>query len=129
VILVDTSIWIDHLRAGRSSLARLLERGLVLAHPWVIGELALGHLSQRREVIGLLTSLPQATVATADETLTLVERQQLYGLGIGYVDAQLLAATRLTPDAALWTDDKRLAAAASRLGCAVDPTVHVADGQ
>ena len=129
MILADTSIWIDHLRAGHSTVVRLLERGLVLTHPWVIGELALGHLSQRREVIRLLTSLPQATVATADEILTLVERRQLYGLGIGYVDAQLLAATQLTHDAELWTKDKRLAAAASRLGCAVDSTAHVADGQ
>jgi predicted nucleic acid-binding protein len=129
VILVDTSIWIDHLRAGHSTLVGLLERELVLAHPWVIGELALGHLSHRREVLGLLTSLPQATVATTDEVRTLVEGHQLYGLGIGYVDAQLLAATRLTNDAELWTNDKRLAAVASRLGCAVDPTAHIADGQ
>jgi len=129
VILVDTSIWIDHLRAGHSTLVRLLEREFVLTHPWVIGELALGHLSQRREVIGLLTSLPQATVATTDEVLTLVEGHRLYGLGIGYVDAQLLAATHLTPDAELWTSDQRLAAVASRLGCAVDPVAPVADGR
>ncbi len=122
MILVDTSIWVDHLRAGHSTLITLLERGLVLAHPWVIGELALGHLSQRREVLGLLASLPQAAVATTDEILTLVERNQLYGLGIGYVDAQLLAATQLTPDAELWTNDKRLATAASHLGYAADPT-------
>lgn len=122
MILVDTSIWIDHLRNGNATLEQLLERGLVSAHPWVIGELALGRLARRREIIGLLTGLPQATVATTDEVLALVDRHQIYGLGIGYVDAQLLAATRLTPDAALWTGDKRLAAAASRLGCAVDPT-------
>ena len=129
MILVDTSIWIDHLRAGHATLAQRLEHGLVLGHPCAVGELALGHLSQRREIIGLLTSLPQATVATTDEILTLVERHRLYGIGIGYVDAQLLAATRLTPDAGLWTNDRRLAAAASRLGCAVDPTAPVADGQ
>lgn len=128
MILVDTSIWVDHLRAGHSTLIMLLERGMVVTHPWVIGELALGHLSQRGEVIGLLASLPQATVATTDEVLTLVERHQLYGLGIGYVDVQLLAATRLSPDVNLWTLDKRLFAAASRLGCAVDPTATVADG-
>lgn len=121
MILVDTSVWVDHLRAGHSTLGRLLERGLVMAHPWVIGELALGHLSHRRNIVRLLTGLPQATVATTEEILTLVERYQLYGLGIGYVDAQLLAATRLTPDAELWTNDNRLAAAASRLGCAADP--------
>ncbi|MGH3665637.1 MAG: type II toxin-antitoxin system VapC family toxin [Egibacteraceae bacterium] len=129
MILVDTSIWIDHLRAGHATLAHLLERGLVLGHPWVVGELALGHLSQRREVLGLLTSLPQAVVATTDEVLTLVERHDLYGLGIGYVDAQLLAATQLTPDAELWTADRALVAAASRLGCAVDPGAPAADEQ
>jgi predicted nucleic acid-binding protein len=128
VILVDTSIWIDHLRAGHSTLVRLLERDLVLTHPWVIGELALGHISHRREVLGLLTNLPQATVATTDEILTLVEGHQLYGLGIGYVDAQILASTHLTRDAQLWTNDKRLAAVAARVGCAVDPTAPIAGG-
>jgi len=128
VILVDTSIWIDHLRVGHATLARLLERSMVLGHPWVVGELALGRLSQRREVIGLLEGLPQAALATNDEVLTLIEHGQLYGLGIGYVDAQLLAATRLTPDAALWTADRRLVAAASRLGCAIDPTVPASGG-
>lgn len=126
MIIVDTSIWVDHLRAGHPTLGTLLERGLVLAHPWVIGEIALGHLARRHEVIGLLEGLPPAAVATTGEVLTLVDRHQLYGLGIGYVDAQLLAATRLTRDAALWTNDKRLAAAASRLGCAADPPVTVA---
>lgn len=117
MILVDTSIWIAHLRAAHPVLVQLLTGGLVLGHPWVVGEIALGHLSGRREVIGLLASLPQATVATADEVLSLVERRQLYGLGIGYVDAQLLATTLLTRDAELWTADRRLAAAANRLGC------------
>jgi predicted nucleic acid-binding protein len=126
VILVDTSIWVDHLRAGHPILVALLERGLVVAHPWVIGELALGRLSRRDEVIGLLGGLPQATVATPDEVLALVERHRLDGFGIGYVDAQLLAATRLTPDAALWTGDRRLHDAATRLSCAAVPTDVVA---
>ncbi|MBA2532812.1 MAG: type II toxin-antitoxin system VapC family toxin [Nocardioidaceae bacterium] len=121
MILVDTSIWIEHLRAGLETLVRLLDRGVVLAHPWVIGELALGHLDQRREIIGLLGNLSQAAVATTEEVLTLIERHQLVGSGIGYVDAQLLAATRLTPDAGLWTHDSRLGAVAERLGCAVSP--------
>lgn len=129
MILVDTSIWIDHLKAGNATLATLLDRGLVLAHPWVIGELALGNLSRRGEVVGLLTSLPQTTVATTDEVLMLVERQKLHGNGIGYVDAQLLAATQLTPEAQLWTKDRRLAGAASRMGCAVDPAAFAADGR
>jgi len=122
VILVDTSIWIDHLRAGHLTLAHLLEYGSVLGHPWVVGELALGHLSQRQEILGLLNSLPQAAVATPTEILTFIERHELHGLGIGYVDVQLLAATQLTPGAGLWTNDKRLAAAAARLGLVVDPS-------
>lgn len=119
MIIVDTSIWIDHLRVGHHGLDRLLETGRILGHPWVIGQIALGHLTRRREVIGLMRSLPQAVVATADEVLTLVDEHQLYGSGIGYVDAQLLASTRLTADARLWTRDGRLATAAKRLGCAV----------
>ncbi len=119
--MVDTSVWIDHLRAGHSRLAELLEHNLVLAHPWVTGELALGQLSRRSEVLGLLSNLPQATVATPAEVLTLVDRHELHGVGIGYVDAQLLAATLLTEDATLWTTDKRLAAVATRLGRSSEP--------
>ncbi len=120
MILVDSSVWVDHLRAGNATLASLLERGAVLAHPWVVGELALGHLRRRQEVLGLLNSLPQATLATATEVLGLIEHQKLYGTGIGYVDAQLLAATKLTDGAMLWTEDGRLGAATSALGCAFD---------
>lgn len=120
MILVDTSVWIDHLRAGLPTLSHLLDGGSVLGHPWVTGELALGSLGRRPEVLGLLANLPQATVATPNEVLTLVERHELFGLGIGYVDAQLLAATRLTPDARLWTNDRRLTAAATRLGAAAE---------
>lgn len=116
MILADTSVWIDHLRYGDTLLARLLNDGAVLAHPWVTGELALGNLSQRADVIGLLRGLPQATVASDDEILTLIEWEVLPGTGIGYVDAQLLAATRLTTDATLWTRDKRLSALSAKLG-------------
>lgn len=119
MILVDTSIWIDHLRAGNPELSELLQEGRVLAHPWVTGELALGHLSHRNEILGLLHNLPQATVATDTEVLTLIESRHLAGLGIGYVDAHLLAATLLTPQARLWTRDKRLAATAVRHGLAM----------
>lgn len=120
MILVDTSIWIDHLRSGNTALARLLDRGAVLGHPWVIGELVLGRLSKRQEVLRLLRNLPTANVATPDELLLFIERRQLAGHGIGYVDAQLLAAARMTPDAQLWTSDKHLSTAAARLGLAVD---------
>jgi predicted nucleic acid-binding protein len=118
VILVDTSIWIDHLRTGDPELGELLRDGQVLAHPWVTGELALGHLSRRSEILGLIHNLPQATVATDGEVLTLIDKRQLFGLGIGYVDAHLLAATALTPAARLWTRDKRLALVAAQHGLA-----------
>ena len=121
MILVDTSVWIDHLRIGNSTLAGLLTRRAVLAHPCVTGELALGNLARRDEVLGLLDGLPLATVATDDEVRRLVDQQVLYGTGIGYVDAQLLASTLLTPGTALWINDKRLQAVTSRLGLGYAP--------
>lgn len=120
MILVDTSIWVDHLRGGDPLLTQLLNSSRVLSHPWVIGELALGRLVQRGELLTLLASLPLAVVATAEEVLALIDRHELYGLGIGYVDAQLLAATQLTPAARLWTRDRHLAAAAGQLGRVID---------
>ena len=86
----------------------------MLAHPWVTGELALGHLPRRSEILGLLQNLQQATVATDDEVLTLSDKRHLFGLGIGYVDAHLLAATRQTTAACRWTRDKRLAVVAAQ---------------
>ncbi|MBB2891840.1 PIN domain-containing protein [Flexivirga oryzae] len=117
MILVDTSIWIDHLRSGDAQLVALLEDGNVLGHPWVTGELALGNLSHsgRNEVVRLLNNLPQATVATDVEVLTLIDHERLFGRGVGYVDAHLLASTRLSNDARLWTRDKRLHATAVQL--------------
>jgi predicted nucleic acid-binding protein len=120
MILADTSVWIDHLRAGDPRLAELLQDGPVLIHPSVIGELALGQMSRRSEILGLLGNLPNATSATDPEVLALIEGRSLFGLGIGYVHAHLLAATLLTTDASLWTRDKRLAAAADRLGLAAE---------
>ena len=122
MILVDTSVWVDHLRAGDKALASLLDSALVLVHPFVIGEMALGHLRQSDLVLGALQDLPQATVATDQEVLAFIRRHALPGLGIGYVDAHLLASTRLTADALLWTRDKRLLAVAERLGLAATPT-------
>ena len=121
MILVDTVVWIDHLRDGDAPLTELLEGGDVLGHPWVTGELALGRLRNRAEILRLLGQLPQATVATAEELLGFIARHELFGLSIGYVDAQLLAATRLTGGARLWTRDRRLGAAAERLGVAHAP--------
>ena len=118
MILVDTSIWVDHLRTGDEALAGLLNAGRVLTHPHIIGELALGDLKQRQVILHLLRNLPRATVATDDEVLGFIDAHAIFGVGVGYVDAHLLAAVRLTPDAALWTRDKRLFAAARDLGLA-----------
>ena len=122
MILVDTSVWVDHLRRDDPKLAGLLDQGLVLTHPFVIGELALGNLAQRHAILGDLTNLPQAKVASDDEVLRFIDRRHLYGGGIGYLDAHLLAATQLTPGARLWTRDKRLLSAATALSLALaDP--------
>jgi predicted nucleic acid-binding protein len=118
VILVDSSVWIDHFRHGEDPLSRLLNARQVLTHPCVIGELALGNLHQRDLVLGLLEALPHASAATDAEMLRFFSEQILYGIGIGYVDAHLLAAARLTPDTTIWTRDKRLRAAAQRLSLA-----------
>lgn len=116
MVIADTSVWVDHLRHGNGTLAALLDDGEVLAHPFVIGELACGHLKNRAEILQLLCQLPPAAEATDDETLALIEERRLMGRGIGFVDAHLLAAAALTPFAHLWTLDKRLAAVATDIG-------------
>jgi hypothetical protein len=114
VILVDTSVWIDHLRRTNRRLTDLLESGDVLGHEFVRGELACGALRNRREILSLLGDLPQATVAAPDEALQFVEAHWLMGRGLGYVDVHLLASARLD-HCTLWTLDKRLADAAEAL--------------
>jgi hypothetical protein len=121
VILVDTSVWIDHLRTGDLVLGGLLDRAAVLGHVFVRGELACGNLRRRDEILALLADLPQALVATDAEVLELIERHRLMGRGIGYVDAHLLAATLLTGGASLWTRDLRLAEMAHELGVGTQP--------
>jgi predicted nucleic acid-binding protein len=118
VILVDTSVWVDHLRKGDRTLVSLLEKGSVLTHPFVIGEIALGNLRQRRIVLDGLRHLPRATIASDQEVFLFIEQNRLFGAGIGYLDAHLLAAVRLTPGANLWTRDRRLHAVAERLNLA-----------
>jgi predicted nucleic acid-binding protein len=119
VILVDTSVWIDHLRFTNQRLAKLLANSSVLAHPFVIGELALGTLRDPENVLGFLGKLPRALKAEDAEVLQLIHARNLAGLGIGYVDTHLLASTLLTPSASLWTLDKRLASVTSRLSLAL----------
>ncbi len=118
MILVDTSIWIDHLRASDEKLITLLDAGMVLTHPFVIGELAVGNLGARETVLSDLSDLPGAVVATETEVLRFIDRYALFGRGAGYVDIHLLAAVQLTADAELWTRDKRLHGIAVQLGLA-----------
>ena len=118
MILVDTSVWVDHLRSGDAALAALLERGAVLGHPFVIGEIACGSLTDRGAILALLQHLPMAVVAEADEVLAYLNRHKLHGKGIGYVDTHLLASTALTGGTKLWTRDRRLHAVAHALGSA-----------
>jgi predicted nucleic acid-binding protein len=118
VILADTSVWVDHLRASDKALVALLDAGMVLAHPFVIGELALGNLRQREIVLKALADLPRASVATDAEVLHFIERHALSGRGVGYIDPHLLAAVKLTPGAELWTNDKRLHGVVVQLGLA-----------
>jgi predicted nucleic acid-binding protein len=121
VILVDTSVWLDHLRSGVQDLMAELDRGTVLMHPFVLGELACGNLRNRTSLLGLLGGLPSAVSATDAETLAFIERRALHGKGIGYLDAHLLASVQLTAGATLWTRDRRLRGVAESLGCAFQP--------
>jgi hypothetical protein len=121
VILVDSSIWIDHLRRADAELERLLAGDEVLCHPFVVGELACGHLRRRADFLAQLQALPQAAASTHDEALAFIERHALAGRGIGWADVHLLCATLLAAPAALWTRDKRLAGAAADLGCLHQP--------
>ena len=118
MILADTSIWIDHLRRNNRVFAELLRANSILCHPFVIGEVALGHLAPRGVLVDL-QDLPRCTMASDSEVLELSERHSLYGRGIGYVDVHLLASIRMRPGTALWTLDKRLNRVAEHLGVAI----------
>jgi predicted nucleic acid-binding protein len=120
MVLVDTSIWIDHFRRGDARLAQLLDRGEVAMHPFVVGELLLGSTLGSDNLIGDLNTLPRTSVASSDEVLKFITNRKLPGSGIGYVDAHLLAAAALTPETLIWTRDKRLLAAAQSLSLAAD---------
>ena len=121
--LVDTSVWIDHLRHGDAELSAALQAGQVEVHPLVVGELACGNMQARTEVLGLLQALPPTPVATDKEVLFFLDRHSLMGRGIGYVDVHLLASARLG-GALLWTRDKRLHAIAAELSLAYFETQH-----
>jgi predicted nucleic acid-binding protein len=120
VILADTSVWVDYLRSRDFALANLMRKEPVLMHPFVMGELALGYLNPREHTLAELRKLVPARVARDSEVRSLIESGKLYGTGIGYVDAHLLASVRLTPGSSLWTRDKRLHEVAKRLGVAAN---------
>jgi predicted nucleic acid-binding protein len=118
LLLVDSGVWIDHLRHADPGLRRAYDDRSLLGHPLVVGEIAMGSLADRRSVLGLLRDLPQAVRAEDAEVLDLVEQRRLFSQGLGFVDAHLLASCLLTPGGRLWTRDRRLGEAAERLGVA-----------
>lgn len=120
MILLDSSVWVDHLRRPIDLINDLSDNEEILTHPYVVGEVMLGSIKDRNVILRHFLRLPMATTATDDETLTFIERNSLFGSGIGYLDAHLLAATRLTDGARLWTFDRRLHALAVKLGLAAD---------
>ena len=120
MILVDTSVWVDHLRQGIPLLGDLLANGQVATHPFVIGELACGNLVNRKEILTLLSALPYVKVASHAEALHLIETHRLQGRGLGWIDVHLLSAALLS-HVGLWTRDRRLQAAGKTLEIAEKP--------
>jgi len=116
-VLVDTSVWVDHLRNGDAHLAQLLDTGRVLCHPFVIGELACGNLKNREKILSALNELSCTPTIEFDEYMQFIDQNRLYGVGIGFVDVHLIASA-LLDDATLWTADKRLHKIALDLGVA-----------
>jgi len=114
-MILASSVWIDHLRGEDNGLSALLNDGRIMTHPFVIGELALGNLNDRTGILSSLQNLPAVPVGTDREVLFFIERQQLAGREIGYVDAHLLAATAPNPPVHLWTQDRKLRAVATSL--------------
>jgi len=123
-VLVDTSVWVDHFRAGNATLAALLGSDRVLVHPLVLGEIACGTPPSRERTLRDLGRLQPAPQATLREVLGFVEQHRLFGLGCGFIDINLLASTLLTPGVEVWTLDKRFGALAERFGVLHCPTLH-----
>jgi predicted nucleic acid-binding protein len=116
LILADTSVWIDHFRSGNKKLGEILSDGQLVIHPWIVAELALGSLRDRSTMLKMLDHLPRVRVAQISELRLVIEARHLYGLGIGFTDAHLIAAVFLNPPALLWTKDRRLRQVAENLG-------------
>ncbi len=121
MVLVDTSVWIDHLRSREPEMATLEEGRQIFMHPMVIGELACGNLADRNDVLRYLARLPRIVVATDDEVLFFIEHHRIMGSGIGYVDAHLLTASVLHGATQVWTRDRRMMAVADGLGIGFAP--------
>jgi hypothetical protein len=119
-MLVDTSVWVDHLRRGNPQLRDLLNRGEVECHPFIVGELACGSLHRRAEILSLLQALPCVPVCSHNEVFLFVERRRLMGRGIGWIDAHLLASALLARSP-LWTHDRRLSEIARGLNLQAEP--------
>jgi len=115
MVLVDTSVWVSHLRVGNVGLEKLLNDGEVVCHPFIIGEIACGNLKNRREILIHLQSLPKTILAEDAEVLEFIENHQLMGKGLGYIDIHLIAAAVLT-DVPLWTFDKTLDKITGKIG-------------
>jgi predicted nucleic acid-binding protein len=120
MVLVDTSIWVHHLRQGGPSLERILNDGEVMCHPFIVGELACGNIRNRAEILSLLQILPQAMEVTHEEVLQFIERNHLMGKGLGYIDVHLCASALLT-GVPMWTYDKRLNQTNEALGIRYNP--------
>ena len=114
MVLVDTSVWVNHLRKGDIQLEELLLNGEVVCHPFIIGELACGNIKNRHEILALLQSLPETPTIDLAEYLYFIEQNHLSGTGIGFVDVHLLASAQLS-GIPLWTSDKRLKETALKL--------------
>jgi predicted nucleic acid-binding protein len=124
-VLIDTSVWVDHFRHHNGGLVALLGLDMALTHPMVVAELACGTPpAPRLQTLGDIGRLQQVQPATLPEVMALIERERLYGLGCGLVDLMLLASTLVTPGAALWTLDKRLAGLSARFGVQHQPVSH-----
>jgi len=116
LILADTSVWIDHLRSGNREMRKLLDQGHIVIHPFIVAELALGSLKERHKTLALLDLLPQVREAQLSEVRSMIEARRLYNLGIGLIDAHLLASVFINPSTWLWTRDRQLRQVATALG-------------
>jgi predicted nucleic acid-binding protein len=120
MVLADTTVWIDHFRSLDAELRRRLSNDEIVMHPFVVGELALGPLPNRRKILAYLDHLPRLRTAQQDEVRQMIEAHSLHNRGIGLIDAHLIAAVLIHPGTQLWTRDAALARVAARLGILAD---------